>query len=82
MAAFADAEYVVVEVSGPSVVGGTQTRAWEIKKQKFVSPEAPSGTARTTTAPAYTENLEFEVTGSPQPVQTTIVKSHSNVKNN
>src|SRR5882724_6475165 len=57
MSAFADAEYFIVEVSGPGVVGGAQKMAWEFKKQKFVSP-AQSGTAGTTTAPAYTEKLQ------------------------
>jgi hypothetical protein len=82
MATMGDAEYFVVEVSGPSVVGGTQRMPWEVKKQKFVSPPAQSGTARTTAAPAYSEKLQFEVTGSPQPVQTTIRKAHANSVNN
>lgn len=81
MAGLGDAEYFVVEVSGPSVVGGAQRMAWEVKKQKFVSPPAQSGTARTTTAPAYTEKLQFEVTGSPQPVQIKVIRPHSNAIN-
>jgi hypothetical protein len=82
------AEYFVVDVSGPSVVGGTQRMAWEVKKQKFVAPpaqsaqSAQSATARATTTPVYSAKFQFEITGSPAPVQIKIIKSHSNALNN
>lgn len=76
-----DANYYIVTISGAHLVGGTKRMAWEFKKQQFVSPLDNS--ARTSTPPAYSLKLQFEVgSGTPAPVQTTIVKSKSNITNN
>jgi hypothetical protein len=55
--------------------------AWEFKKQQFVSPI--NNTARTSTPPAYSLKLQFEVgSGAPAPVQTAVVRAKSNITNN
>jgi hypothetical protein len=79
-------DYLVVEITGDRVVGGAQKRAWEVKKQQFVSPlpVTTNATAKTTKAPpVYSNRLQFDVGGgSPTPVFTAIVKSKSNISNN
>jgi hypothetical protein len=76
-----DSNYYIVTISGAHLVGGTKRMAWEFKKQQFVSPINQS--ARTSTPPAYSVKLQFEVGGgAPAPVQTAVVKSKSNISNN
>ena len=76
-----DVKYYVVEISGQSVVGGKQRKAWEVARHAFVSPVEK--TARTTTPPTYSPKFQFDVgSGPPAPVQTTIVRSKSNITNN
>lgn len=81
-----DADYYVVEISGPAVVGGTKRMAWEVKKGKFVSPlkKNADATARTTAAPpVYSEKFQFDIgSGPPKPLESTIVRSKSNITNN
>ena len=80
-AAFGDDAFFVVEISGSSVVGGTKRMAWEVAKKQFVTPI--DKTARTTTAPTYSPKFQFDVgSGPPTPVQTTIIRSKSNITNN
>jgi hypothetical protein len=72
--------YYVVEISGPNVIGGTKKIAWEVARREFVSPL--DKTARATAA-TYSAKFTFDVgSGPPAPVQTTIIKSKSNITNN
>ena len=84
--ALGDANFYIVEISGPSVVGGTKKVAWEIKRKGFIIPHVlEKSTARTTTPPlpTYSPKFQFDVgSGPPTPVQTTIIKSKSNISNN
>jgi len=76
-----DANYYIVTISGARLVGGTKRMAWEFKKQQFVSPL--NNSARTSTRPAYSTKLQFDVgSGPPASVQTTIIRSKSNITNN
>ncbi|HKP35445.1 MAG TPA: SdrD B-like domain-containing protein [Pyrinomonadaceae bacterium] len=79
-----DANYYIVEISGPSVVGGTKKVAWEIKRKVFILPHVLETSGRTTTAPpTYSPKFQFDVGGGPPtPVQATVVKSKSNITNN
>jgi hypothetical protein len=75
-----DAIYYVVEISGPTVVGGTKKIAWEVARREFVSPVDKTARA---SKPTYSAKFTFEIgSGPPAPVLTTIVKSKSNITNN
>ena len=75
-----EALYYVVEITGPNVVGGTKRMAWEIARHEFVSPIDKTARAA---APTYSARFSFDIgSGPPSPVQTTIVKSKSNISNN
>jgi SdrD B-like protein len=80
-----DANYFIIEITGPSVVGGKKIVAWDVTKKTFVLPLVlEKSTARTTTTtPTYSPKFQFDVgSGPPTPVQTTIIKSKSNITNN
>jgi hypothetical protein len=80
MAGTDEANYYVVEISGPNVVGGTKKIAWEVARREFVSPLDKTARAA---APTYSAKFTFDIgSGPPAPVQTTIVKSKSNITNN
>jgi hypothetical protein len=75
-----ETNFYVVEISGPNVVGGTKKIAWEVARREFVSPLDKTARA---TAPTYSTKFTFDIgSGPPAPVQTTIVKSKSNITNN
>jgi hypothetical protein len=69
-------DYLVIEITGERVVGGAQRRAWEIKKQQFVSPLTADATAKKRIGqPVYSDRLQFDIGGGiPAPVFTAIVQ--------
>ena len=75
-----EATYYIVEITGPNVAGGTKKLAWEVARRAFVSPVDKTARAA---GPTYSAKFMFEIgSGPPAPVQTTIVKSKSNITNN
>jgi hypothetical protein len=78
--------YIAVTISGKTLVGGTKTRSVDLKNWKFVEP--PVATARRQPLPnTFAARMQFEIgprtgSGPPEPVQTTIIKSKSNITNN
>lgn len=81
----ADAEaysYLIVEIKGGSVDGGTRRMAFDVKKQKFVSPQNNNATAKSK-PPGDKDSIDFKVnSGPPLPCETTIIRSKSNITNN
>jgi len=77
-------DYLVVTITGNTLVGKMKARSLKVDKWQFVNPRA--NTARTTAPDTYTNRIEFEIGpstgGLPPSTNTTIIKSKSNICSN
>ncbi|HEY3025057.1 MAG TPA: carboxypeptidase-like regulatory domain-containing protein [Pyrinomonadaceae bacterium] len=72
-------DYYLVEITGPGVVGGPIRMDYDVKRIKF---SLHTTNLQSKAARVYQDKIGFVVSGPPKPVQTTIIRSKSNITNN